>query len=215
MLLPEFFIYPLALILGIPIICFISCGVDGIKRLFGATIAFFLNLPHTTKVLCKNAYKITAMLKAFKITKEGVKRSLLIVGLFLSLVLVTVGIAKAWIIDKLCPYVIFVEDNNTSNDVSYKVYVALGNPVIKGEKQFLSVGETLIVNSSSKKLTYQSIEYTKYTTNRCYSRTSSTTIERGGTIKVDHYPDYFFTDPPSSIRSNWSTELVYVLNDED
>ena len=90
MLLPEFFIYPLALILGIPIICFISCGVDGIKGLFGATIAFFLNLPHTTKILFKNAYKITAMLKAFKITKEGVKRSLLIVGLFLSLVLVTV-----------------------------------------------------------------------------------------------------------------------------
>lgn len=215
MLLPEFFIYPLALILGIPIICFISCGVDGIKGLFGATIAFFLNIPHITKLLCKNAYKIPAKLKAFKITKEEVKRSLLIVGLLLSFVLVSVGIAKAWIVDKLCPYVIFVEDNKKSNDVSYKVYVALGNPVIKGEKQCLSVGETLIVNNSSKKLTYRSIEYTKYTANRCYSGTSSETIERDGTIKVDHYPDYFFSDPPSSIRSNWSTERVYVLNVED
>ena len=183
--------------------------------MFGATIAFFLNIPHTTKLLCKNVYKIPAKLKAFKITKEGVKRSLLIVGLLLSFVLVSVGIAKAWIVDKLCPYVIFVEDNKKSNDVSYKVYVALGNPVIKGEKQSLSVGETLIVNNSSKKLTYRSIEYTKYTANRCYLGTSSETIERDGTIKVDHYPDYFFSDPPSSIRSNWSTERVYVLNVED
>ena len=175
MLLPEFFIYPLALILGIPIICFISCGVDGIKGLFGATIAFFLNIPHTTKLLCKNAYKIPV---------------------------------------KLCPYVILVEDNKKSNDVCYKVYVALGNPVIKGEKQCLSVGETLIVNNSSKKLIYQSVVYTRYTADRCYLGTSSETIERDGTIKVDHYPDYFFSEPPSSIRSNWSTERVYVLNVE-
>lgn len=215
MLLPEFFIYPLALILGIPIMCFISCGVDGIKGLFGATIAFFLNIPHTTKLLCKNAYKIPVKLKAFKKNKEGVKRSLLIVGLLLSFVLVTVGIAKAWIIDKLCPYVILVEDNKKSNDVCYKVYVALGNPVIKGEKQCLSVGETLIVNNSSKKLIYQSVVYTRYTADRCYLETSSETIERDGTIKVDHYPDYFFSEPPSSIRSNWSTERVYVLNVED
>ena len=208
MLLPEFFIYPLALILGIPIMCFISCGVDGIKWLFGATIAFFLNIPHTTKLLCKNAYKIPVKLKAFKKNKEGVKRSL-------SFVLVCVGIAKAWIIDKLCPYVIFVEDNKKSNDVSYKVYVALGNPVIKGEKQCLSIGETLIINNSSKKLTYQSVVYTKYTADRCYLGTSSETIERDGTIKVDHYPYYFFSDPPSSVRSNWSTERVYVLNVED
>ena len=90
-------------------------------------------MPHTTQLLCKNAYKIPAKLKAFKKNKEGVKRSL-------SFVLVCVGIAKAWIIDKLCPYVIFVEDNKKSNDVSYKVYVALGNPVIKGEKQCLSIG---------------------------------------------------------------------------
>ena len=61
-------------------------------------------MPHTTKLLCKNAYKIPAKLKAFKKNKEGVKRSL-------SFVLVCVGIAKAWIIDKLCHYVIFVEDN--------------------------------------------------------------------------------------------------------
>ena len=162
-------------------------------------------MPHTTKLLCKNAYKIPVKLKAFKKNKEGVKRSL-------SFVLVCVGIAKAWIIDKLCPYVIFVEDNKKSNDVSYKVYVALGNPVIKGEKQCLSIGETLIINNSSKKLTYQSVVYTKYTADRCYLGTSSETIERDGTIKVDHYPDYFFSDPPSSVRSNWSTERVYVLN---
>lgn len=215
MLLPEFLIYPLALILGIPIMCFISCGVDGIKGMFGATKAFFRNIPHTTKLLCKNAYKIPAKLKAFKINKEGVKRSLFIVGLLLSFVLVSVGIAKAWIIDKLCPYVIFVEDNKKSNDVSYNVYVALGNPVIKGEKQCLSVGETLIVNNSSKKLIYQSVEYTKYTDDRFYLGTSFETIERDGTVKVGHFPDYFFSDPPSSIRSNWSTKWVYVLNVED
>ena len=215
MLLPDFFIYPLALILGIPIMCFISCGVDGIKGMFGATKAFFRNIPHTTKLLCKNAYKIPAKLKAFKINKEGVKRSLFIVGLLLSFVLVSVGIAKAWIIDKLCPYVIFVEDNKKSNDVSYNVYVALGNPVIKGEKQCLSVGETLIVNNSSKKLIYQSVEYTKYTDDRFYLGTSFETIERDGTVKVGHFPDYFFSDPPSSIRSNWSTKWVYVLNVED
>ena len=162
-------------------------------------------MPHTTKLLCKNAYKIPAKLKAFKKNKEGVKRSL-------SFVLVCVGIAKAWIIDKLCPYVILVEDNKKSNDVCYKVYVALGNPVIKGEKQCLSVGETLIVNNSSKKLIYHSVVYTRYTADRCYLGTSSETIERDGTIKVDHYPDYFFSDPPSSVRSNWSTERVYVLN---
>lgn len=215
MLLPEFLIYPLALILGIPIMCFNSCGVDGIKGMFGATKAFFRNIPHTTKLLCKNAYKIPAKLKAFKINKEGVKRSLFIVGLLLSFVLVSVGIAKAWIIDKLCPYVIFVEDNKKSNDVSYNVYVALGNPVIKGEKQCLSVGETLIVNNSSKKLIYQSVEYTKYTDDRFYLGTSFETIERDGTVKVGHFPDYFFSDPPSSIRSNWSTKWVYVLNVED
>ena len=215
MLLPEFLIYPLALILGIPIMCFISCGVDGIKGMFGATKAFFRNIPHTTKLLCKNAYKIPAKLKAFKINKEGVKRSLFIVGLLLSFVLVSVGIAKAWIIDKLCPYVIFVEDNKKSNDVSYNVYVALGNPVIKGEKQCLSVGETLIVNNSSKKLIYQSVEYTKYTDDRFYLGTSFETIERDGTVKVGHFPDYFFSDPPSSIRSTWSTKWVYFVYSTD
>lgn len=212
MLIPEYFIYPFALMLGIPIVCFILGGADAIKVLFGSIIGFFLYLPSIIKALLKKICNLPSILKNIRITKEKVKLTLLVVGAFLFCAWMSVYLARTWIIGKLCPYVIVVENGVDSKDVSYKVYVALGDPTIKGEKQHLSVGETMIMNNSSQKLTYESIKYANKTEAKWYYGSSSTTIEKGEAIRVDNYPDYFFTNPPSTKKSLWKTECIYVLN---
>lgn len=208
MLIPEYVLYPITLLIGIHIICLCASGFEGVKECF----LFIVSLPLTVLALIMDTVKK----RTIKFDTDSLK-FYLVAGVG-SIFLLWMGdaIARDWIINKICPFVIVVNDDSTEKE-KYKVYVALGKPVINGETHNLGIGETLIVNESRKSLIYKSVTYLTrskaLSAARChYGSDRSSIIERGQYLVVEDYPDYFFQSPPDRMTSAFSTETIYVLD---
>ena len=110
----------------------------------------------------------------------------------------------------ICPYVVIV--NGKAQDIDYKTYLSIGTPIIEGERYHVGAGEVLIVNHSNCELAYSEVKYATKSVSKYYHGTSSEIIKIDSCIMVSHYPEYFFTNPPSSKKSLFKTEKVYVLD---
>ena len=214
MLIPEFALYPIALLIGLLILILITSGCEGVKEFF----LFVVHLPKVVLVLIRDNKGFCSSFKKIKFNTDTLKLGL---KCFVLLIIMLFGIwcsiilAREWVINPICPFVIVVNDDSTEK-VKYEVYVALGAPIINGKTYKLNIGETLIVNESKKPLVYKTVKYT--TKQRQIQRihywghSSSSTIEPMSTLVVGDYPDYFFQSPPDQISRAGEFETIYVLD---
>ncbi|MDO4310693.1 MAG: hypothetical protein Q4C43_08240 [Prevotella sp.] len=211
MLIPESALYPIALLIGLPIFILITCGYEGVKESF----LFVVYLPQKVLALLRDNNGFYSFLKNIKFDKDTLKLGLIWCMVLIFSSFMSVVLAREWIINQICPFVIVVNDDSTEK-VRYEVYAALGASIINGKTYKLNIGETLIVNESKKPLVYKTV---KYTTKQMqiqrihyWGHSSSSTIEPMSTLVVGDYPDYFFQSPPDQISSTGEFETIYVLD---
>lgn len=210
MLIPEFVLYPIALLIGLLILILITSGYEGVKEFF----LFVVSLPLVVLALVRDKNGFYSFFKKIKFNTDTLKLGLkcfilliiMLFGLWGSIVL-----AREWVINQICPFVIVVNDDSTEK-VKYEVYVALGTPIINGKTYKLNIGETLIVNESKKPLVYRTVRYSAELYQDSWSHSSSSTIEPMSTLVVGDYPDYFFQSQPDKISSVMKHETRYVLD---
>lgn len=203
MLLPEIVVYILSFIIGVPIFVFICSGFDGLKE-------FFENLKELPHLILRFIKSLSTPKKILRALLEDIKYYLLILGFIIFGGWLAVFYGRTWIVDNICPYVVIV--NGNAQDIDYKTYLSIGTPIIEGERYHVGAGEVLIVNHSNCELAYREVKYATKSVSKYYHGTSSEVIKIDSCIMVSHYPEYFFTNPPSNKKSLFKTEKVYVLD---